>query len=601
LTAGSNHAVSDESPRILVCDPIHADGIALLRQHAHVDVIEGAGLTAAELEERIAHYHAVINRSRTAIPASVIRRGEHLRVIARAGVGLDNIDVQAAQERGIQVVNSPEANTIAVAEHTFALLLGLARQIPRADRSLKEGRWDKSSLLGAGLAGKTLGIIGFGRIGRQVAQRAKGFDMRVLVNQNRLTPELAQEWRVDNVDLYELLAQSDFVSVHVPMRPANVGLIGARELEHMKPTAYLINTARGGIVDEDALLQALNNDTIAGAALDVFSSEPDVRTDLVSHPRVLSTPHIGASTADAQRTVAVDTAEQVLAILKRQRSAETLSLRIAPVDTIFLHEAAHDRRVERLAKRLRQDQLLMNPPVVAELPDQAGYVVLDGATRVSAFRQLGYPHTVVQVVDVARDNVQLFAWSHAVRDPDRHGVDAFLDLVRGVPGLQLNEMPPEQLRAALRTRNALGYFITVEKYGFLLEMDEAALEQAGDWLDVLSHLVKAYGRWGDVERVLHTDIEQIKAMYADAVALVVFPTFTPDVVLQLAGQGRRLPAGITRFVIPGRILRLNAPLDKLMGEEPLSLKQDWLDRLVQQKLSERQVRYYQEPVMLLDE
>jgi phosphoglycerate dehydrogenase-like enzyme len=589
-------------PRILVCDPLHEDGLALLQQSAHVDVVEGPGLTVHELEERIGSYHAVINRSRTPIPESVIRRGVHLRVIARAGAGLDNINADVAREMGIQVINAPDANTIAVAEHAFALMLGLARHIPQADQSMKAGRWEKSALVGTELAGKTLGIIGFGRIGRQVAMRAKAFDMHILVNQNRLTPELAQEWRIENVDLLDLLTASDFISIHVPMRPANVGLIGAEELAHMRPTAYLINTARGGIVDEEALLQALNAGRIAGAGLDVFQEEPRVRPELAGHPRVLATPHLGASTDDAQRKVAVDIAEQVLHLLRNPGPAQALSLRIVPVAQVLPHEACHDSRVQRLATRITADQRLLNPPVVAEVDGEASYVVLDGATRVCAFKLLAHPHIVVQVVDVERDNVQLFAWNHVVRD--RHaqgGVEGFMDLVRTIDGLHLRDVPPDQVPEAVRKRGALGYILTMQNRAYLLEIDESALESADDWLDVLNKLVDGYGQWGDVERVLTADTEQVRSLHSDAVALVAFPTFTPDIVLQMAAQGRLLPAGITRFVIPGRILHLNAPLDKLISDEPLSLKQDWLDRFVQEKLGERRVRYYEEPVMLLDE
>jgi D-3-phosphoglycerate dehydrogenase len=370
-------------PRILVCDPLHADGLALLEQNAHVDLVEGPGLSEAELAERISDYHAVINRSRTSISAAVIRRGEHLRVIARAGAGLDNIDAAVAQEMGIEVINTPNANTVAVAEHAFALMLALARKTPLADHLLKEGVWAKNKLMGSGLAGKTLGIVGFGRIGREVARRAKAFDMTVLVNQTRLTPELAQEWRVENVDLLDLLAQSDFVTLHVPMRPSNVGLINANALEYMKPTAYLINTARGGIIDEDALLQALNEGRLAGAGLDVFVGEPTPRPALVQHAYVVATPHIAASTEDAQRTAALDAANGVLTILKRQNAADALGLRVAPVAQVFPHEGYHGPRVERLAHRLVEDGLLVNPPVVAQLADGRGYVVLDGGFSAS--------------------------------------------------------------------------------------------------------------------------------------------------------------------------------------------------------------------------
>lgn len=585
-------------PRILVCDPIHPDGIALLQQHAEVDLVGEPALTAEELAARIGDYHAVIHRSRTGIPAAVIEQARNLRIIARAGVGLDNIDLAAAAARGIEVVNAPDATSVSVAEHTFALMLGVARQVSAADQGLKAGRWEKNRFAGSELAGKTLGIIGFGRIGREVAKRAQAFDMRVLVNQTRSTPDLAQAWQVEQVDLGELLRRADFVTLHIPLRPANVGLISAHELALMKPTAYLINTARGGIVEEEALLAALDQGQIAGAALDVFAEEPRPDPRLVRHPRVLATPHIGANTADAQRRAALTVARQVLAAFRRQSAAETLSLRIVPVDRLLPHEHHNPQRVARLAERIVADGLLANPPVVAALDDER-YIVLDGATRVTAFRQLGYPHLVVQVVDPLRENLQLHTWFHAVRGRD---VQEFLHLVRSVPHLQVSEMPVAGLARALWERSALGYLVTVDQQGFLLEQaQQSGGSDEQDWITPLNELVNRYGAWGEVERTLVNDVETLRSQHSDLVGLVVFPQFALEIVMKLVASGRLLPAGITRFVVPGRILRLNAPLSVLAASEPISHKREWLDQLVQSKLAGRSVRYYQEPVVLLDE
>ena len=584
--------MENSRPNVLICDPIHPAGVELLRQKANVDVAEKA-LSEEELIQRIGNYHAVIVRSRTHITANVIHNAHHLRVIARAGAGLDTIDVDAAQSHGIEVVNAPGANTLAVAEHTFGLMLALARKIVQADQSLKAGRWEKSKLLGTGLAGKTLGIIGFGRIGRQVARRAKAFDMQVVVNQPRLTPELALELGVEKVDLPELLERADFVTLHVPMRPANVGLIGEEELSMMKPSAYLINTARGGIVDEDALLHALEEGRIAGAGLDVFQGEPHVKPELVRHPRVVATPHIGASTEDAQRKAALTVAEQVLAILERTGSSETLSLKVVPIQDVIPHESIDPKRVAGLAARLQDDGYLVNPPVVAKWGQQ--YVVLDGATRLTAFKQMGFPHIIVQLVDFHHNEVQLHTWYHAVRGG---APQELLDVLAQVPGLKMTSMPVESLERALQEGHGLAYLLTRDGQGYLLEKAEDA---EGDWIDVLNQLVDAYTHWGHVDRTLTTDVAALKAQYPDFVGLVVFPQFSPDQVLEIAGRGHTMPAGITRFVIPGRVLRLNAPLQKLASPEPLAAKSAWLDRFVQQKLSHRRVRYYQEPVILLDE
>lgn len=584
-------------PRLLICDPIHADGVSLLRQQAHVDLIGDPGLTPQELIARINDYDGVITRSRTPISAEVIAHADRLRVIGRAGAGLDNIDVAAAEARNIEVVNCPNATSISVAEHTFALMLGLARRLSRADQGLKAGRWEKAQLEGAELAGKTLGIIGFGRIGREVTRRAKAFEMHVLVNQTRATPELAQMWQVEQVDLGALLRRSDFVTLHVPLRAENVGLIGASELALMQSTAYLINTSRGDIVDEAALIAALDTGQIGGAALDVFVGEPKPNPRLTRHPRVIATPHIAASTVDAQRRAAVQVAEQVLAVLHRRRAAETLALRVVRVEQLLPHEEHNPSRVARLAERIVADGVLANPPVVAPLGDER-YVVLDGATRVTAFRRLGYPHLIVQVVDPARDNVQLHTWRHGVRGPD---LQAFLRLARDVRGLRLTEMPASALPHALWERGALGYLVTITGEGFLLEQDSALVEEDGAWITPLTELVNRYGVWGEVERTLVNDVETLRSQHSDLVALVVFPPFAPEVVMRLVSQGRLLPAGITRFIVPGRILRLNAPLAVLAANEPIAPKRDWLDKLVQAKLAGRGVRYYEEPVVLLDE
>lgn len=315
MMENSNRPAIGQRPRILICDPIAEDGLALLRQCADVDV--NTKLSPAALLETIAAYDGIVTRSATQVTREVIAHAINLKIIGRAGAGLDNIDVTAARERSIQVVNSPDANTLAVAEHTLGLLLALARRLPWADWSLKAGRWEKSKLVGTGLAGKTLGIVGFGRIGRQVAQRAQAFRMKILVNQRRATPELDLAANVTAVDLLDLLHAADFVTLHTPLTPETKNMLGAAQFRLMKPTAYLINTARGDLIDEPALLDALDSGQIAGAALDVFASEPAIDNALAKHERVIATPHIGASTADAQQAAAIAVAEQIVAFLQQ--------------------------------------------------------------------------------------------------------------------------------------------------------------------------------------------------------------------------------------------------------------------------------------------
>ena len=307
-------------PRILVADPIAREGMELLHTFASVDARHG--LTSDELIATVPDYDALIVRSETRVTPEVIAAGVRLRVIARAGVGVDNIAVDAATRRGIIVVNSPTGNIAAAAEHTVALLFALARHIPDATASLREGRWERSRFVGAEIRGKTLGIIGLGKVGAEVARRAGegGLGMRLLATDPYASPETARALNVEMVALEELLAQSDFVTIHTALTGGTRGLIGADELALMKPAARIINCARGGIVDEAALLAALESGALAGAALDVYSQEPPTDNPtiraLIAHPHLIATPHLGASTEEAQISVAVDVVEQVEEILR---------------------------------------------------------------------------------------------------------------------------------------------------------------------------------------------------------------------------------------------------------------------------------------------
>jgi D-3-phosphoglycerate dehydrogenase len=313
-----------ETPAILIADRLAPEGLEFLRTHlpeARIDV--RTGLRPAELCAIIGDYTALIVRSETQVTREVLTAGKRLRIVGRAGVGVDNIDLETATRLGIMVVNSPTGNTVAAAEHTIALLMALARHIPAADQSMKAGRWEKSRFLGSEVRNKVLGIIGLGKVGSEVARRARGLEMEVVAFDPFVSAEHAAKLGVRMTSLEELLRQADFVTVHTSLTagPAGTrGLIGARELSLLKPGARLINCARGGIVDEEALLQALKEQRLAGAALDVFSQEPigdhALLRELVSHERVVATPHLGASTEEAQVNVALDVAEQIVTVLR---------------------------------------------------------------------------------------------------------------------------------------------------------------------------------------------------------------------------------------------------------------------------------------------
>lgn len=303
--------------KILIADRLDPSGIEILRTAAEVD--DRAGIAADELLEIIAAYDALIVRGRTKVGAPVIEAAANLKVVGRAGVGVDNIDLAAAQRRGVIVVNAPTATTVAVAEHTLALLFALMRHIPRADATMKAGLWEKKSLVGEEVRGKTLGVIGMGQIGSAVAWRAAALGMDVLGYDPYLDAETLLQRGAQPVDLDELFARADVISLHVPLTPETRDLINGQSIARMKRGVRLICAARGGVLDETALLHALESGQVAGAALDVFATEPPGLTALVAHPKVIATPHIGAQTAEAQVRAAQDIAQEVLAALRGEK------------------------------------------------------------------------------------------------------------------------------------------------------------------------------------------------------------------------------------------------------------------------------------------
>ncbi|HEV7467063.1 MAG TPA: phosphoglycerate dehydrogenase [Candidatus Dormibacteraeota bacterium] len=301
--------------RILVADPIAEDGVERLRAAGEVDV--ATGLSREELIERIPGYDALVVRSETRVTAELLAAGTRLKVVGRAGVGVDNIDIDAATRHGVLVLNAPTGNTIAAAEHAVALMCALARNVAPADQSLHAGRWERSRFMGMELREKTLGLLGLGKIGFEVARAAsQGLLMRVIAHDPLVTPERAEQAQVELVDLDTLIRQSDVLSVHTPLNDTTRGIIGAEQLRAMKRTARVINVARGGIIDEEALAAALRAGEIAGAAVDVFTKEPPPPDHPLLHaPGVLLTPHLGASTHEAQVNVAYDVADQIVAVL----------------------------------------------------------------------------------------------------------------------------------------------------------------------------------------------------------------------------------------------------------------------------------------------
>jgi D-3-phosphoglycerate dehydrogenase len=300
--------------KILLTDGLDESGQAILRASAQVD--DRNGISADELLQKVADYDAIIVRGRTKVNPAVFAAAKNLKVVGRAGVGVDNIDLNAAREHGVTVVNSPLATTVAVAELAVGMMLSLVREIPRADATMKIGKWIKKELEGSELFGKTLGVIGFGRIGSSVAQRAAAFGMKIVGYDPIIKPEELRERGGEPVSLEELFARSDVITLHIPLTNDTRNMLNAEAFAKMKHGVLIVCAARGGVIDEEALLSAFDSGQVAGAALDVFTAEPPGLTALVAHPRVIATPHIGAQTVESQGRAAVDISGEVLAALR---------------------------------------------------------------------------------------------------------------------------------------------------------------------------------------------------------------------------------------------------------------------------------------------
>ena len=301
--------------KILVPEKLADSGIELLKKEFEVDV--RLDLTPEQLLQEIGQYDGLIIRSATKVTAEVIEKADNLKAIGRAGIGVDNIDIEAATKRGIIVANAPESNTVAAAEHTLGLMLAAARHIPAADTSLRGGEWKRSSFKGVEVSGKTLGLVGLGHVGAIVARGAHGMGMRVLAYDPYVSEDRMRAMNVDRAETTdEVFENADFISLHVPRTPQTMGMVNEETLGKMKSTAYLINVARGGIVDETAIYNALKEKVIAGAALDVFMEEPNTESPIFTLPNVVVTPHLGASTAEAQDRAGITAAEQVATALK---------------------------------------------------------------------------------------------------------------------------------------------------------------------------------------------------------------------------------------------------------------------------------------------
>ncbi len=343
--------------RILIADPLAKAGLEILRQ-AGMELHLLAPEERPRLPDLVAEFDALVVRSMTQVDADLLAAGERLKVVGRAGIGVDNVDVAAATEHGILVVNAPTANLVSATEHTFALLLALARNVPAANASLSDGEWNRKQFLGSELHGKTLGVVGLGRIGQGVAARARAFGMDIVAYDPFLDASAARRMDVELAELDEVVAKADVLTLHTPLTEQTRNLMSAERLAQMKRGAMLVNCARGGIVDEVALLDALENGHLDGAALDVFAVEPPTDLRLIQHPRVVTTPHIGAQTREAQERVATETARMLLAALDGSLAVTAVNLPFRSIGGLGEPFLVLGEQLGRLASALLGGSLL---------------------------------------------------------------------------------------------------------------------------------------------------------------------------------------------------------------------------------------------------
>jgi len=412
-----------------------------------------------------------------------------------------------------------------------------------------------------------------------------------------LTPELVYSTGVEVTDLVDLLMRADYVSLHVPFTSETETIIGASELTRMKETAFLINTGHTELIDEVALFFALDAGRVAGAALSLFPEEigilDPVSVRLRRHERTIVSEHVTSIIKQQRPNLALVVASEIAEFLSSKQIDEALALELVPIEQVTPHEQIDDKRVVRLMGRLEDDGRLVNPPITTFWKGR--YVILDGATRFASFSRLGYRYIIVQVVNAQQSEFELHTWYHAISHK-RQSLSDLLEELGEIDGLRLIPLSGRAIRPALRDSRTLCYFMDREGGATLAqETDEA------NRLAVMNDLVDAYTKWGDVERTLVTDLPRLLAQFPHLQAVAVFPQFKPEEVFDAASGGDFLPAGLTRFVIPGRILRLNADLIRLKADEPLQAKRAWFNQFLAEKLARSRLRYYQEPVILLDE
>ncbi len=530
-------------------------------------------LPPREAVDLLRNADALIMRGDWALPEGALEGAPRLSVIGVLGSGKAPETLIMARVKGPNVIHSPDAMFVAQAEQVMAQLLTIA-----------------DPLASNGLAGKTLGLVGFGPVCIEVARRAQAFDLQVLMYGAREGSGMIRGLDTHPADLPDLLAAADFLCIEQTGAGVPVAHLGEKELAICRPGVHVVSIGGLETLHLPDVLKALDRG-ILGSILLLSDPDEERRFPEPWHPKLRAEQRAahGWPELEAQRELAL--VDEIVTKLESRPRDEPAALEVVPLDQVLPHENTDPERVSRLILRFQSDSTLINPPLVT--PTESGYVLLDGATRLSALKALGFPTLIVQLVDSQDPALSLGTWNHALQDLSP---SALIALLEGLPGCSLTAVSPARLRPALEAREALCAVTTRDGGAYLMR----TIERTGN-LGRLNDIVAAYTHGARVKRLASDDFSAVEMKAPGFAAVVRFPPFTVGEVIQATLQGQRIPQGITRFVVPGRVLHLHADLERLRADEPLDAKRRWLRELVAERYAKHAVRYYPEPVTLMDE
>ena len=587
--------------KVLISDKMLDEVVTDLQKNKSLEVVYKPGIDEKELIKHIADAHVLIVRSRTKVTKKVLDAAPLLKIVGRAGVGLDNIDTAYAHTRGVEVLNTPGASSNSVAEHTIGMILAVSRHLAPADASLTAGKWDKKLFMGQEIASKTLGIIGYGRIGSVVAQKATALGMNVVVYEKRKVDKKKHDYKVSR-KLSDFLPKLDYLSVHVPLNENTKDLISTKEFSLLKPSCIVINCSRGGIINEAALIKAVTSSQIAGAGVDVFTKEPQFNKKLVSLPNVLATPHIAASTTEAQQRCGFGITEKVVELLsfkeKQDKKQGALPpLAIVPVADIKLHEYFDKKRVGPLAAKIKKDNIFTNPPLVTEVKKKGGkscYLMLDGSNRTESLKKLGIKYALVQLVDYGEDDVLLKKWNHAISGMKKQTIIRNLLKIQGV---QKQPVSVSDARAKMASGAWICAVVIDNKTVYGIKKPVGLKSK----LERINKVANIYHNKVRIKRTEADEINEWDEIYESEQVIIVYPELTKKELLESERKKLLFPSGVSRHLIPHRVLGVNMPLGILKSSKSLEEKNAELQSFLKSRLAQGGgLRYYEESLFVFD-